>query len=298
MFIQNKPVIWLLRSIILSALVFGVAACSSDDDSDMVDIGGGDDNDGDDDAAQETINTDGTSTFVVPLSAEQEVPPVDAEDATGEGNLTINRQSGAITGSVSVSDLSGQAQSAHIHQGLGGINGGPLITLTSNEDGSVWTVPADSELDAGALTMLSDGGLYINVHTVANGGGELRGQIIPDGILFEDSELSGDEEVPAIVTEASGVGVSTVNEETGAISATLFITGLDNATMAHIHAGAEGVNGDVVIQLEQDGDNPGIWRTPVPSTLSAEQITAYQAEGLYFNVHSADNSGGEIRGQL
>jgi hypothetical protein len=269
--------------------------------TDTGDVTDGDDSngdDGDDDTVQETVNADGTSTFIVPLSAEQEVPPVDLESATGEGNLTIDRASGAIAGSVAVSGLSGPAQMAHIHTGLGGINGGVLIALTGNDDSGVWTVPADAVLDADALTALSEGALYLNVHTAANPGGEIRGQIIPIGILFEDSELSGDEEVPPVVTDASGVGVSTVNSDTGAISATLFITGLDEATMAHIHTGAESENGAVIITLEQDADDLSLWRTPVPSTLTEEQIDAYENEGLYFNVHSDTNTGGEIRGQL
>ncbi len=307
----KTPTTWLLRSIVCAALVVNLAACSDGDDddennasppvtdgSDVTDGDPVDVDDGDDDAVQETANADGTSTFIVPLSAEQEAPPVDAELATGEGNLTIDRASGAISGSVAVSDLSGEAQGAHIHTGLGGINGSVLITLTGNDDRSVWTVPADSVLDAESLTALSEGALYLNVHTIANPNGEMRGQIIPDGILFEDSELSGEEEVPPVVTEASGVGVSTVNSESGAISATLFITDLDEATMAHIHTGAEGENGGVIITLEQDAENPGIWRTPVPSTLTEEQIDAFEGEALYFNVHSNANTGGEIRGQL
>ncbi|MFT5896455.1 MAG: hypothetical protein ACI8VW_003338 [bacterium] len=308
MFIRKKPAAWLLKSIMCSALVLSLAACSSSDDdvitpptdgSGTTDVDGGDDgDDGDDDAVQETANTDGTSTFIVPLSAEQQVPAIDLELATGEGNLSIDRATGAISGSVTVSALSGQAQMAHIHSGLGGTNGGVLLGLTGNDIGTVWTVPADSVLDAGGLIALANGGLYLNVHTDANPLGEIRGQIIPIGILFEDSELSGGEEVPPVVTDASGVGVSTVNSASGAISATIFVTGLDIATMAHIHSGAEGENGAVIITMERDAENPGIWRTPAASTLTEEQITAYQAEALYFNVHSDANTGGEIRGQL
>jgi hypothetical protein len=211
MFIRKIPAAWLLRSIMCSALVFGLAACSSSDDDVMTPPIDGGDGMTDDDPVQETVNTDGTSTFIVPLSAEQEVPAVDLELATGEGNLSIDRATGAISGSVTVSDLSGQAQTAHIHSGLGGSNGGALVVLAGNDDGSEWTVPADSVLDADALIALGNGGLYLNVHTTDNPGGEVRGQIIPLGILFEDSELSGGEEVPLVVTDASGVGVSTVD---------------------------------------------------------------------------------------
>ena len=263
------------------------------------DVGGDDDDDGDDDAVQETVNADGTSQFVVPLSAEQEVPPLDIDGATAEGNLIIDKASGAVSGSVAVSGLTGQAQMAHIHTGVAGTNGEVLITLEGNTDGSVWSVPVDGALDSDGLSALALGALYLNVHTSANAGGEIRGQIIPLGLALEDSELSGAEEVPPVETSASGLGISTVNTATGAISATVFTSDLSgNATAAHIHPGAEGVNGAPIITLVQDTGDTSIWRTPEGSILSAEQITAFENEELYFNVHTEANPGGEIRGQL
>ncbi|MFK7852815.1 MAG: CHRD domain-containing protein [Granulosicoccus sp.] len=301
----RKPLTLIFRSVLCATMILGLAACSSDDDAPAADNGDmdmmemeGDDDDGDDDAVQETVGEDGISNFVIPLSGEQEAPPVGSETAMGEGNLNIDRAAGTIEGSVSVSGLTGAATMAHIHQAFAGINGDVLFALTGNEDGSLWSVPDGTVLDAGQLAALAEGALYINVHTEANPGGEVRGQIIPEGILFEDSELSGDEEVPPVVSDASGVGVSTVNSESLAISATIFVDGLDDATMAHIHMAPEGENGDVIIGLEQDPGNPGIWRTPVPSSLTEEQLEAYEDEGLYFNVHSDDFPGGEIRGQL
>lgn len=306
---------------LLSVSLVAMSACSDDDDDDDGvtptpptemeggmdgdDMDGDDDDDmdgdddGDDDAVQETENDDGTSTFIVPLSGEQEVPMVDVDGATGEGNLIIDPASGQISGSIAVSGLSGQAQMAHIHQAFAGTNGGILITLVGSDEGATWTVPegADGMLSAEGLTALGNGELYLNVHTAANMGGEIRGQIIPEDILLEDSELSGAEEVPPVTTEASGTGISTVNSETGAISATIVTSGVV-AIAAHIHVGAEGVNGEVIIPLEQNADDANTWSTPAGAMLSAEQITAYEAEGLYFNVHSDANTDGEIRGQL
>jgi len=242
-------------------------------------------------------NGDGTTTFVVPLSGDQEVPPVNVEGATGEGNLTIDTASGNASGSVAVSGLSGPATMAHIHQGFAGSNGDVVLGLEGNEDSSVWSVPAATVLSAEILTALSNGELYINVHTEANPGGELRGQIIPEGVVVQTSALTGQSEVPPVTTEAMGTGVSTVNTETGAISASVVTTGV-TATMAHIHMGIAGENGDVIIGLEQDPADANIWRTPAGAMLGTEQVVIYQDGGLYFNVHSEANPGGEIRGQL
>ncbi|MFK7893408.1 MAG: CHRD domain-containing protein [Granulosicoccus sp.] len=292
MYKHNRKSISLLPGLILSAtLIMGISACSDSDDDDM---------DSASSTSQETMNPDGSSTFITPLSPKQEVPPLqDNATAQGEGNLTIARSgSGAISGSVSVSGLTGPATAAHIHRGFGGTNGGVELALTGNEDGTLLSVPDGSVLTPEQLTALAEGELYINVHTAANPGGEVRGQIIPDGILFQSAELSGEQEVPPVTTEARGTGTSTVNSASGSISATIITTGLDDATMAHIHMGSAGENGDFIITLERDPVNPGIWRAPENSMLSTQQIEMFTNKALYFNVHSDDNPAGEIRGQL
>ena len=66
--------------------------------------------------------------------------------------------------------------------------------------------------------------------------------------------------------------------------------------MAHVHAGAAGANGPVIIPLTKTAE--GVWSVPPGTKLSAEQLKAYQAGGLYVNVHTEANKGGEIRAQL
>ena len=65
---------------------------------------------------------------------------------------------------------------------------------------------------------------------------------------------------------------------------------------AHIHVGAAGVNGPVIIPLA--GGPGGVWSVPPGAKLTAEQMEAYKAGGLYVNLHSAEPKGGEIRTQL
>jgi hypothetical protein len=52
----------------------------------------------------------------------------------------------------------------------------------------------------------------------------------------------------------------------------------------------------VIVPLTKSGDNA--WSVPAGAKLTADQYKAYKAGDLYVNVHSADNKGGEIRGQL
>jgi hypothetical protein len=66
--------------------------------------------------------------------------------------------------------------------------------------------------------------------------------------------------------------------------------------MAHVHLGAAGENGPVIIKLTQGAD--GVWSVPADTKLTDDQYTAFMAGKLYVNVHSAANKSGEIRGQL
>jgi hypothetical protein len=106
--------------------------------------------------------------------------------------------------------------------------------------------------------------------------------------------LSGAQEVPPVTTSASASGSITVADD-GAVSGGITTSGIA-ATMAHIHSGAAGANGPVVIPLARDGDSR--WSVPAGAKLSAEQLRSYRAGALYVNVHSAAHPGGELRAQL
>ena len=106
--------------------------------------------------------------------------------------------------------------------------------------------------------------------------------------------LSGDKEVPAVKTAASGSGTIMVNADMS-VSGSVMTTGVAG-TMAHIHQAAAGANGPVIIPLTKSGDNG--WMVPPNAKLTEPQYKAYKAGELYVNVHSAENKGGEIRGQL
>jgi hypothetical protein len=107
-------------------------------------------------------------------------------------------------------------------------------------------------------------------------------------------KLSGDNEVPPVKTMASGSGAITVAND-GAVSGSVKTTGVEG-TMAHIHVGAAGSNGPVIIPLTKSAD--GAWSVPAGAKLSDEQVKSYKAGALYVNVHSDANKGGEIRAQL
>jgi len=107
--------------------------------------------------------------------------------------------------------------------------------------------------------------------------------------------LSGDEEVPPVTTPGSGSGTITVKEDKS-VSGSVTIKGF-TATAAHIHTGAAGRNGPVIVPLTKSSDG-NTWSVPEGKKLTDAQYDAYKAGNLYVNVHSAKYKGGEIRGQL
>jgi len=105
------------------------------------------------------------------LSGKNEVPPV-TTSASGEGSFSV-KPDGAISGSVSTSGIDGTM--AHIHEGAAGANGPVRVPLT--KDGNKWVVPDGTKFNDEQQKALKEGKLYVNVHSKAHPGGELRAQL-------------------------------------------------------------------------------------------------------------------------
>jgi CHRD domain len=115
----------------------------------------------------------GSGAISVKLSGAEEVPPV-STPGSGSGSFRV-AEDGTITGSVTTKDVQGTM--AHIHRGAKGQNGPIIVPLDKN--GDTYTVPAGRKLTKEQLEDLKKGNLYVNVHTNANKGGEVRGQLQP-----------------------------------------------------------------------------------------------------------------------
>lgn len=105
--------------------------------------------------------------------------------------------------------------------------------------------------------------------------------------------LSGAEEIPPVSTQGSGSGNFRVAED-GTITGSITTKGVPG-TMAHIHQGAKGQNGPVIVPLSKSGDT---YTVPAGRKLTDAQLKAFKAGNTYVNVHTAKHKGGEVRAQL
>ena len=110
----------------------------------------------------------------------------------------------------------------------------------------------------------------------------------------QDLKLTGNQEVPPNTSTAVGAGSIRI-DAAGNVSGSVAAPGMAG-TMAHIHVGATGVNGPVIIPLT--GSAGDTWTVPAGAKLTDEQMAAYKAGNLYVNIHTAEHKGGEIRTQL
>ncbi|MBI1926330.1 CHRD domain-containing protein [Candidatus Poribacteria bacterium] len=228
------------------------------------------------------------------LNGDQEVPPVSME-ADGTAALELDKD-GNLHFNITVTGLSGPMTGAHFHGPASEGKNAPVIfgiteTFKGNHAEGEW-----KELTQEQMGYLKDGLLYLNVHTKANPGGEIRGQVHigENGIAL----LSGDAEVPPVKGDAAGTGVFKLMKDGTALWYHLTVTGLSGPmTGAHFHGPAsEDENASVIFPITDSFDGEyaeGVW-----DGLPYAEFR-YLLDGMvYVNVHTKANPSGEIRGQV
>lgn len=242
----------------------------------------------------------GAIPLTVVLSGAFEKPNAVTTDGAGSGTLKI--QGSTLTFDIRYSGLGGPATAAHIH-GPAGVDGtaGVMINLAPFNGGAFGTAGTFSGsiiLAPEQKAAILSGKTYVNVHTAANGPGEIRGQVVP---VLHQTTMSGANERPSpVATAARGGGYFLLAGDQLTFSVTY--SGLSvAASAAHLHGPAD-ADGNAGVLVDLAPFNGGAFGTSGSFagtvTLTPAQLSALQGGRVYLNVHTPNFPAGEIRGQV
>jgi hypothetical protein len=112
------------------------------------------------------------------LTAASEVPPV-SSPGTGDAQVTFDKASKQLRWNVTYAGLSGPATAAHFHGPAGTGANAPVVLNIAPSGPPTSPITGTALLTDAQAEQLLAGQWYLNVHTAANRGGEIRGQVLP-----------------------------------------------------------------------------------------------------------------------
>ncbi|RXK60627.1 CHRD domain-containing protein [Lacibacter luteus] len=235
----------------------------------------------------------------VSLSAKYENPAPAGRNETGTANFKLMSDN-SLSYSFSVMGLaSGDAlTAAHFHVGDAGTNGGVILNFNPTFSGAASSGTVMNIRQTLVDSLKSNANeIYFNVHSTQVASGLVRSQINTKIDFAADIALSGANEVPAVTTTATGTARIRVTSDKKMYSI-VTVTNLeagDALTAAHIHSGAAGVNGGVLIGLASTSADFAIAKVFM---LTDAIYNSVKADALYVNAHSTLHASGVVRGQI
>ena len=237
------------------------------------------------------------------LDGSQEVPAV-ATSAQGVAAITLNATRDTIFIQAAFSGLSGPITGAHFHDAPVGQTAPVSVSLLTLRRGNRLSgYLAGADVTPNRIARLLRGLVYLNIHTAANPGGEIRGQVTVESDDALAGVLSGAQEAPAVATNATGLGVFNLSQHQEKLKFRVVVDGLSGPiTGAHFHIAAPGMNAPVALALGSfltgnvlEGEISSQGANPL---LTPALLTALVQGGVYINFHTAAYPGGEIRAQI
>src|SRR3990170_3919242 len=235
----------------------------------------------------------GEIMFTARLEGNNETPNPIATSGNGTAWAVLSADKSTLSYNVTYAQLDSPFTAAHLHLAPTGVGGGvvhPIIFIGNSASGQ-WTGLADS-----ILAKLVKEQIYLNVHSQKYPGGEIRDQLHNVGGIGLTAWLDGSQETPnPVSTNAKGTGWAVLKDTAKSIEHNITIAGLSsNFTAAHFHNEIAGVGGGVVHPITfSDSSSSGTW-----TGFAQNIISELLKNRLYFNVHTVNNPGGEIRGQI
>lgn len=249
-------------------------------------------------------NEDGSNATVVKewslnLSAKNENPaPVSRAEA---GMATIKLMSdNSITYNFNVTGLASTdaLTAAHFHSGNAGENGSVILNFNPTFSGAASSGTILNVRQSLVDSLKSDANqIYFNVHSTQVASGLVRAQINTKIEMAMDIMLSGTNEVPSVSTSATGKAQLRLTADKKLYSV-VTVTNLeagDALLFAHVHSGASGVNGPIVLGIAGAAADFGVSKV---YTLTDAIYNSIKNDAMYVNAHSTLHANGVVRGQI
>ncbi len=249
--------------------------------------------------------------FTAHLSGAQEPNPV-TTDAMGTGVFILSPNRSQLDYYLAYRDLSGSLSAGgHIHTGARGVSGPVALGIASGGGPAAdaikgsWKFTDSTPLTPALADSLIAGRLYVNFHTAANPGGEIRGQLELQGGTSFFSWLEASNEPGTVTADGKGAGSFTLNDARNELRYEITYFGLTGPLTAggHFHTGDQGQSGPVVRGVANGGGPAsatyaGTWTTTDSQPLTVALVEALLAGRIYVNFHTTANPAGEIRDQV
>ena len=247
-------------------------------------------------AARSQANTIRIAAGMVAAN-ETPTPKGDVGSARGTFTATLTKSgTGAeLSWRLEFSNLTGNAIAAHIHVAARGVAGPVRVPLCAPCTSGV---TGTATINADVLDAILNDRAYVNVHTPTNPAGEIRDQV--SIVASVKTTLRASQERPkpkGKLARAKGTFTATVSRSgaTGVITWRLTFSKLSGrAIAAHIHSGARGKAGPVIVPLCAPCRSGAHGR----ATVDGSVLDALGSGRTYVNVHTKKNPAGEIRGQI
>jgi CHRD domain len=233
----------------------------------------------------------------IALNAKLENPAPAGRTETGTASLDLYSDNSMDYHIMLNTLAAGDALTAsHIHFGDPVTNGPVILNFNPTFAGTMATGKVTG-IRSSLIDTILNNTVYVNVHSAQVGSGLARGQIDKTIDYALDVPLSGDNEVPAVTTTATGLALLRLATDKTLYSK-ITVSDLeadDELTQAHIHAAAAGVNGPVIQGLAASKADFGVSKD---YTLTDAVYNSLKNDPVYVNAHSVKHGSGLVRGQI
>lgn len=270
----------LFKSALVLSLPFMLIACNDDDD--------------------DVQEPDTVKEWTLDLSTKNENPAVPSRTETGTVTLQLLADN-SLKYNISVNGLAGgdALQAAHLHAGDAITNGPVILSLDPAFTGGNATGTITGLRQSLVDSLKSDANhIYFNAHSQQVASGLVRAQLNSKVEFAMDVALSGTNEVPPVVTTATGTAIlrMTADKKLYSNVTVTNLEAIDALSMSHIHKGAAGANGDVLVGLAAAAADFGVVK--MITLDDAAYASLKGTDALYVNVHSTLHPDGVVRGQI